>query len=506
MEVKANVISSPLDTLDGEVAEGVEIARLLNNSSLGDQEAIAKRLVGRKEISKNFKEHAAGLRSKNDGHQTREDQIDERVADELEHRGYTFEAELRYRRLLHMPGAASRLAMLLEAKGFTNEAWELYAHAARLREPTALFRLAVICQQRGETEWAVRLASSASATIPPTTISALAKNVEGLVAARAFKRPRHRAAAGPVLGTTAATFAMGSMLYVFADRTDLARTAFSHAVGRGHTPSAVALIDMAEPQKTVGNPQLDQILCRADRDLSLTLKEQATWGPPASLRRPFDELRGSLKGSSFKELTAEARCRTTSKSRTEAVERITHLARTITLLRGYARCSDWSPNGFAKLTQASVEVGAEVQRKIRSKPDSVRLARFIWERAGSELAGRLDPTIEGDLVLDYPDTEPEPSSGGVIRYRKEFQRLPDDELETFVLTLAGMSTDAVSEVVEQDAGKTSQTLQNAMARLHAGQAGEQRLPEALNLLFAEVQDALDEVPGEDLVGGRGSSA
>src|SRR6478752_1580664 len=68
--------------------------------------------------------------------------FDLRVAAELEARGYTFEAEMRYRAALRVDQPTrqlTRLALLLEFKGVGGQALPLYISAAQAGEPDALF-------------------------------------------------------------------------------------------------------------------------------------------------------------------------------------------------------------------------------------------------------------------------------------------------------------------------------------------------------------------------------
>lgn len=475
-----------------EVAEGVEVARLLSMSSLGEQDAIENRLIGRKEINNQTLEASDHQPWRPGARLDRQDLVDLLVAQELERRDFTFEAELRYRRLLHHPAAASDLGVLLEAKGFREEAWQLYAYAAKAREPRALLRLSSICAHRGEPEWARRLAVSASAELDEQTLADFRLRAKGLAATSSSSNVVRRSASLPRIDKPGTTFAFGSFLHVFADRADLARLAYTTALAEGDTMSAMSLLDIAGPPTRKGNRQLHRLLRIADDDAH----PMGDIGPH-NLAKPMIALRGGLQDASMDELTLYARSRRTEGEtyRKEALARISQIASSVTMLRGYSMLDCSTPshryvNRLARDVAAELQSGASCARW----PGGARLVRYLWDRTGKELElqqSRTQPSEEGTAQ------RPTPGSGAVFRMRREFRNLPERQLQVLVLKLAGIPTDDVSEVLEQSVARTTQMLDRSFSLLHAGQAGEQlHHPDSIDVLWTEVNDALENAASE----------
>ena len=228
------------DALD----RAVEFAKLVANSSLGTAIAREQRLAGRKEIDEMERAHPGSTMSKTTD---QEREFDLEVATELELRGYTFEAELRYRAALRCDRPAkplTLLAQLLEAKGRYSQGLPLYVCAARAHEPNALFRLATISYQLGEPMWSRDFVQLGSAALEPEQMSQVTTALHDL------KRRRRVADLGELLTSSAArarsidaTYALGSMLLT-SGRDDLARLAFSTAVSGGHTLAGISLMDL----------------------------------------------------------------------------------------------------------------------------------------------------------------------------------------------------------------------------------------------------------------------
>lgn len=480
-----------------EVAEGVGFARLLAMSSLGEQEAIKDRLTGRKEIAAEYPP-SSGRTHLTAGHRlARDEEIDMQVAEELELRGYTFEAELRYRRLLHHPAAAARLALLLEAKGFRRESWTLYLRAATERDPGSLLRLAVICRQRGETDWARRLATTASTALGLTALAELHDQAQRFSSARRTESGLCRVDAEPVGATGAQTYALGSLLFVFADRPDLARVAYSSALAEGHSLSAVSLLDIALPRSPgKGNRYLNRMLTQAHEHDGLV--DEFPPALPVPFQEPDDGLLTTMGTATVSNLLGAARfaARGTPAS-CDALDRLGQIAKTITLLRSHASMSCTNAATTAA-KQASIQIGAETQQEAQDATGmstGAALIRHVWHRSDEALRSRTHTTHSDAThgMEEDQNSKAVTGAGAVHRFRTEFRRLPTDELQVLVLKQSGITVDDISEVIDQNPHRITTLLKTSMARLHAGQAGEQQHPGANDLLWTEVETALQHV-------------
>jgi hypothetical protein len=492
---------------------------LVSASSLGTQEAMDDRLAGRREISAfeaEYPNHAANLTaSMSDPDRIAEHAFDLDVADELERRDRTFEAELRYRAIassMHsvladaqtsaatrdlMRRAAMGLALLLDAKGFGEEALRLYACASQANDPNAAWRLAVVSEQVGRPDWAKEFAQLANCSMTD-------RDREDLTAAlQQISKNRDKLEIGGVIDSPEfekhsvdATYALGSALVVMSGRIDLARLAYCSALSRGHSLAAVSLLDL--PGRGTEYERAAQTVLREVLESNLRPRIREACNARSLRVEPF-----------MMALRKEQKRPTVILSRKNQAKRKRHvarsdmqgvllLARTVTTLRGYVGIGydAWSRQIIRDLNN---RVSREMRKIIpKMKDDDPPLARIIWAVGDDELekAKKMNRRARGRVPV-FEDADVPPYVGTVSRMGNAFADLSAEHLKVLALRLSGASEADVADVLRyapypDPIKRVRVVFFDASARLRKGQRGEQFDPQ----LWKAVESSFDDIPDD----------
>jgi hypothetical protein len=493
-----NVTQGVGDT-DAELAEAVDFATLISMSSLNAPDVQKDRLTGRKEIAARLAEQAeafgmeASLGNSTPAVGNLDPIFECQVADELELRGHTFEAELRYRRLQGHTAVSNRLALLLDAKGFHRESWQWYLQSARLNDINSLFRLATICWSRGDHGWAMRLAKYAVAQLVPDAYKELTTSIEDLVHQRtAASSPNHRMSVTSILDSKSSAdtvYALGTVLLALANRPDLARLAYCSALARGHSLAAVSLLGLSQEStvKKTGNWRLSNMLEDALND------ELDKYHPVEDRNEDLDQslllLKNEVQNDTFERLMQEIRAPTGN--REDALERIIFTTQLITIFRGYGE--------FGCDTEALrfIDVAADIVcRKVHHKlatgnvGNAASLINMIREWSAQEVNnyGQSEQQNQ-NLWRKKKRRRAEEhagmaTSGTIIRLGREYLGLPPEHREVLILQLSGLYSEEVARTLDYREVDTDQMFADAVTRLQEAQQGEQ-IPTS-KLLGAEV--------------------
>lgn len=455
---------------DAELTKAVDFATLISQSSLNAPGVQDHRLTGRKEIAARLAERAEafGVKVPLDRSTPGVDNLGPafecRVADQLELRGYTFEAELHYRRI-HDP-AAHRLALMLDAKGFHRESWQWYLRMARLNDINSLFRLATICWTRDDHDWAVRLAKHAVAQLAPDAYHTLTTSIVNLA---------HRMSVKSVLNVQTngdADYALGSVLLVLAHRPDLARLAYFSAATRGHSLAAVSLLDFARRPmiKKVGNWRLSTMLQDGLGDE--LEKRPSTMNQCGNFDRLLRLLKNDVQDETFEGLMQAIRARTDH--REDAIERILFTTRLITVLGGYGQFG-CNTRAFRYLDVAADVVCGKVHHRLAKGTvgDAVSLINMIRDWSTRELNNYRRSEQR------YPDARLEKRNkavaapSAIARLWREYFNLPPERREVLILQLAGLHSSEVANALGYRQVDIARMFADAMTRLQEAQLGEQ---------------------------------
>lgn len=498
-ERQAPEVTQGVTDTDAELTKAVDFATLISMSSLSAPDVQNDRLTGRKEIAARLAEQvdAFGLEAPLERFTPATGSLDPlfecRVADQLELRGHTFEAELRYRRLQNHPVVATRLAFLLDAKGFQQDSWQWYLRSARANDPNALFRLATICWSRGDRGWAMRLAKHAVAHLVPDTHEQLLAGISNLVHQReAASSPYDHILVRSILSSptsTDAIYALGSVLLVLASRPDLARLAYCSAMARGHSLSTVSLLNLARAAmvKKTGNWRLSNILHDGLTD------DLQKYTPVVDQRDDFDRalllLKNEMQDETLEGLIRAIRAPTDR--RDDAIDRIMATTQLITNLRGYGQL------GFdTRASQYIAEAADAVTKRALQElitgglDDATSLIHMIreWSLEALSHYGRSDrhgPKCQQRKKRKTRECKNEVAMSGTLRrLGTEYSELPPEQREALILQLAGLYPDEVAKVLGCRRVDADQMFAHTVTRLQEAQQGEQ-LPTG-KLLGAEI--------------------
>jgi hypothetical protein len=456
-------------------------------SSLSAPDVQDDRLTGRKEIAARLAELTdafgdAPLEGSASGAVNLDPVFECQVADQLELRGYTFEAELRYRRLHRHPAVANRLALLLDAKGFRRESWQWYLRAARSKDMNSLVRLATICWSRGERGWAMRLTKHAVAQLEPDAYNELVTSIEDLVRQRtaALKPDNHMSVRFALNPNTSAdaVYALGSVLLVLASRPDLARLAYCSALARGHSLAALSLLDLTRAPMIKGpsNWYLSNMLQDGfNGDLE---KYSLVAGQCNNFDRSLLLLKNDVQNETLEGLIQEIRAPTDH--RQDALERILFTTRLITILRGYGQLGHYT-RAFRYIDMAADIVCRKVYHRLVTGKvaGAASLINMIREWSVQELNNyRQSKQQCPHSRCKKKNGAEEPRgktaiSGTLRRLRREYFDLPPQHREVLLLQLAGLYSDEVANVLDHRKIDTDQMFADAVTRLREAQQGEQ---------------------------------
>lgn len=486
---------------DAELTKAVDFATLISMSSLNAPDVQKDRLTGRKEIAARLAEQAEEFGSETSPDPSTADarQIDPtfecHVADQLELRGHTFEAELRYRRLRGHPAVTNRLALLLDAKGFHQESWEWYLRAARSNNMDSLFRLATICRSRGDDDWATKLAKHAVAQLAPNDYNDLTTSLNTL--------GRHRTTAShhdnhnvvkTVLdskSSAGAIYIFGSVLLILADRPDIARLAYCAALFRGHALAAISMLDLTRTSAVnkTGNWRLSSML---HDGLNGELEKcSPVECPRDNLDDPLRSVKNECQDEKLQELVQEIH--TPTSRREDAIERILFIAQLMTILRGYAQFENYSKTR-QHINAATDKVCRKVHHRLATstQDDAASLINLIRIWSAQELnnykhAEQQDP--DSQRKKKHPPDEHRKKAtipGAIRRMAREYFDLPPAHKEVLILLLAGLYSDEVAHALGYREVDIDQIFADAVTRLQEAQQGEQ-IPTG-KLLGAEVDN------------------
>jgi hypothetical protein len=477
-----------------EVAAGVEFAKLISMSSLGSPEARDARLLGRKEIEK----HRGSIEESRmiPDHEAR---VQLAVADELEVRGQTYEAELLYRRLASGSRKATiRLAQLLESKGFRGEAWALYRRAGDQGEVNSLLRLSVICQQRGQKARARRLMRSAYNNLGTSTLELMEEQV-----GRAGHVRRQVEFGGHIAGATNtpnidATYALGSYFFVVAERADLARLAYCSALGRGHSLAGVSLLDMTPRSRKLSAIGTSGYL---DEIFSGEKSRGAQYGDNAAARKSVAMLEGRgplLLKSSVQQATVNQlhEALVSSKQRVEsddALERVLINARLFTTIRGYTRLG--TDTTLDSIRAAGDAVCSYVIHRARSGQftSGRDLIEGMWYRSCLEIAQLEENLKKEGGTPRFNDRRHEfvPGSGVATRMGEQATRFSEEKARLITQRASGLYHEEVADAMAMKIGETREIYRSGVRELYEAQQGEQ-IPTSKQLLWEEVESSFAE--------------
>jgi len=491
-------VSSIGDSSAAEV-RALSFFKLLAGSSLGTATARDNRLVGAKEIES----HPAGRATLRADISAADQKLDLDVAAQLELCGYTFEAELLYRKIAAEPAAASRLALMLEAKGFQSEAWHFYLWGAQANDTNSLLRLAVICRQRGVRWWATRLAQQAGESMREDVHGSVLDNLQELAGYRHLDRLGRRLTARAVdEHDVDTTYALGSMFFVHAGRADLARLAFCSALSRGHSLAAVSLLDMPPRHQGV-LPENGNLQAMLDSSIELRDVDRANRHRPGShaLERSTAVFQSSMQSASLQELCEAVDPRNTGgegTDRADAVERVLLTTRVVTTLRGLAR-QGCRTGTLRAIHNAADQACTQAERAITDgrAQTAASLGDVLWETGDAALrAADLLPS-SGPGAPDAEEIRKRRtiSSGTVGRLRRAFHALPGEERKVLVLRLAGLYPEETALVMHSTLDRSQQMYRQVQTRLREEQQGEQidhELWTAVESCFGESSDLDDQ--------------
>jgi hypothetical protein len=485
---------------DAELTKAVDFATLISMSSLNAPDVQKDRLTGRKEIAARLAEQAEefGSETSSDPSTAAAREVDPtfecQVADQLELRGHTFEAELRYRRLRGHPAVTNRLALLLDAKGFHQESWEWYLRAARSNNMDSLFRLATICWSRGYDDWATRLVKHAVAQLASDAYNDLTTSLSTL--------GRHRTTASNhdnhkmvkiVLDSrdsAEAIYTFGSVLLILADRPDIARLAYCAALVRGHALAAISMLDLTRTSvaNKTGNWRLSSML---HDGLNGELEKRSPVGSARdNLNDSLLSLKNECQDEKFEELVQEIHAPTSR--REDAIERILFIAQLMTILRGYGQFENYSR------TRRHIDVATDkVYRKVHhrlatsTQDDAASLINLIRSWSAQELnkykhAEQQDPDSQRKEHPPEKHRKRVTIPGAIRRMAREYFDLPSAHKEVLILLLAGLYSGEVAHALGYRKVDIDQIFADAVTRLQEAQQGEQ-IPTG-KLLGAEVDN------------------
>lgn len=479
---------------DAELTKAVDFATLISMSSLSAPDVQDDRLTGRKEIATRLAEQAEafGLAAPHDSSTTAADNHDPvfecLVADRLELRGHTFEAELRYRRLQDHPAVANRLALMLDAKGFHRESWQWYVRAARSNDINSLFRLATICWSRGNHDWAMRLAKHAVAQLVSDAYNDLGASIDHLVRQRAVFKFGHHMPARLALDLTRssdADYALGSVLLILAGRPDLARMAYCSALARGHSLAAVSLLDLIRRPmiKQLGSWRLSNLL----RD-GLNHRNFQKYSFAEDSHDDFDRslllLKNGVQDETFERLIEVISAPTDHPE--DAMERVLLTTRLITSLRGYGQFG-CTMKALRYIEVAADTVCGKVHHELAtaSVGDAATLINMIRDWSTLELSSCRQSKRQHSDSKDKTEGRGEAADSGTIgRLGREYFNFPPEHREVLILQLAGLYPDEVANALGCRQVDTDRVFADAVTRLQEAQQGEQ-VPTG-KLLGAEV--------------------
>jgi hypothetical protein len=513
----------PTEPGSDPVEAAVELSRLMSLTSFGSSEGRDERMLGRVETEKHL---ARQIGSPGPRRTSRRDLQEEmEAADRLEARGYTFEAQLRYRRLASVvPLAATRLGMLLEIVGRREEAWRFYLRAAQYDEPNALLRLSVICHQRGELLWALRLMRHAYGQLSPQARRSISDQVYHACLRRpvgefsGLGRPADEFGSRVVARTNRArmdaVFGLGSFFFVAADRPDLARLAYCSALSRGDSLAAVSLMDMT--------PRRDQF---SSTGRSGYLQQFLADGLDQSRYRIYDDRRTHHDGAEIDRYPAlflshaQAAPMSTlsavlagghrdSREFIEAHERVLIVARTATMILGYRRVG--THKTLPAIRHAADKVCHALTRRITDHADGLddggSLIRTLWQCATDEVE-RIPANAQAISKSDSMNTESAvasrtagpryvPGSGVAHRIGVQFQRLTDAQTQVITQRVAGLYHDEVADAMGLDISET-RSLYRAGIRCLREAHGGQQIPTSEQLLWHDVETSFTSVSNDD---------
>jgi hypothetical protein len=486
---------------DAELTKAVDFATLISMSSLNAPDVQQDRLTGRREIAARLAEKAEvfGPAIPLDTSTAVAGNVDPtfecQVADQLELRGHTFEAELRYRRLRGHPAVTKRLALLLDAKGFHRESWQWYLRAARANDINSLFRLAIICWSRGDRGWAMRLAKHAIAQLAPAAYNDLTTSINTLVRHRSSgANHENHTSVRTVLDSQATTdgvYTLGSVLLILAARPDLARLAYCSALACGHSLAAISMLDLtrASTAAKTDNWHLGNML---QEGLGSGLEE---YSPVEYQRDSLDQslllLKNEVQNETFEGLMQAIHASTGR--REDAIERILFTAQLLTILRGYGQF------GCDTRSLQYIDVAADtVCRKVHHRlvtgevEEVTSIINMIRSWGVQEFndytrSEQQDPDSlrKKERTLGVHKKKVVTSST-IRRMGKEYFDLPPAHREVLILQLAGLYSDEVANALDYREGDTDRIFADAVTRLQEAQQGEQ-IPTG-KLLGAEVDN------------------
>lgn len=484
------------------VAAGVELSKLLSMSSFGTPEARDARLKGHKEAEQYRAENSDILEADAAGGDASVE-IDLAIADELDARGYTFEAEMRYRRLVTRSAIATgRLALMLEMKGYRAEAWRLYLSAANRDEPNSMWRLAVICSQRGKDIWARRLARRAYSLLGPTAQSCIAQEVDHASSTR--REHSFGAGLGRSINSHAidVLFALGSFFYVMARRPDLARLSYSSALGRGNSLAGVSLLDMKPRTATFSATSrtgfLHQLLATGINTDRYRTCDACDDPDLLALEAYSVLLKNTEQNSSAPALFAALRARGGARSG-DALERLLINARLFTTFQGFRMYG--TGHSYEPIQRAADEVCAGIPATISSPSvhSGADLINAIWRHAQAEL-GRVGEAVERkreqQVVRGSCGLRREvvvPGAGVAARLGVSFTRLTDDEARVITQRISGLFNQDVADALGTTIDTTRALTRAGVRSMREFQQGEQ-IPTSNQLLWEEVESSF---PGRD---------
>jgi hypothetical protein len=451
-------------------------------SSLGAPDVQNDRLTGRKEIAERLEDQveAFDLEAIFPHLTPAADNLDSsfecQVADLLELRGHTFEAELRYRRLRMQPAIASRLAILLEAKGFYRESWRWYLRSARSNDPNSLFRLAAICWSRDDRDWAMRLAEHAVAQLPRDTYNVLAASIDNLVNHMSVKSVLNPKTDVNVV------YALGSVLLGLANRPDLARLAYYSAVMRGFSLAAVTLLDLARApmiQKAdnwhVGNILQDEL----NGDLQICSSVEDRYG---NFGRSLLLLKNDVQDETFDNLVQAIRTPTDHSE--DAIERILFTTQLITLLHGYGQLGCGKKAAQYIDATADIVCGKVHHKLVKGKVcDGASLINMIhdWSTRGIDNYRRSkESSLQHKKKCKVDEHKKKMAVFGIVeRLEEECSHLPPEHKEVLILRLAGLCSGEIANALNRREMDINQIFSDAVTRLQEAQQGEQMPTEKL---------------------------
>jgi len=495
------VTQGPSDN-DAELTKAIDFATLISMSSLNAPDVQKDRLTGRKEIAARLAEQAEEFGSKTspDPFSADASDIDPtfecQVADQLELRGHTFEAELRYRRLRGHPAVTTRLALLLDAKGFHEESWQWYLRAARSSNMHSLFRLATICWSRGDRSWAVRLAKHAIAQLASSPYNNLTTKLDTLARHRktTSNHDNHRlinSLLNPREDSADAIYIFGSVVLILADRSDIARLAYCTALARGHSLAAISMLDLtrAPVTKKTGTWRLNNML---HDGLNGELEQYSYVDHERdSIDGFLPALKNESQNATIDELIQDIQ--TPTSRREDAIERILYIAQLITVLRGYGQFGCYIRT-LQHINMAADTVCTKVHHRLAAGAinGAASLINLIRSCSAQQLNNDKHAEQHGPKPPHRKKHETREHrkrvtiSGVIRRMGAEYFELTPAHKEVLILLLAGLYPEEVADALDYRKVDIDQIFADAVTRLQEAQQGEQ-IPTG-KLLGAEVDN------------------